>query len=467
MPDVAQRLPVFKEYVYAWVAREISRATRYYDAVFQWRPVPGDTGYLLSSIDCGTKGTAATPDDLPERARDSGSRIAVLVNGNFNTGADIQEDLQALREGLGPSGRVVLVAYNPYVAFLYRLADRLGLRSGPPCTTFLTRTDLTNVACLSGFEITRIRPTAYVPHPLLGLGTLANALLPAIPFLRWFALVNVVTMRPVARAPRCTSLSVVVPARNEKGNIADAVQRLPVFGVETELLFVEGHSGDGTWDEIERIVAQGGSRVSLRAFRQQGKGKADAVRLGFEKASGEVLTILDADLTMPPEKLGRFFDAYRTGCADFVNGTRLVYPMEDDAMRFLNRIGNVFFAKALSFVLDTPLADSLCGTKLLARHDYDRIRRWNEDFGAFDPFGDFELLFPASVLGLRIVDVPIRYSARTYGSTNIHRFRHGWLLLRMTLIGLFRIRMGTPPRRSPRRLPSEERDAHGSRSGPA
>lgn len=446
MPDVAERLPVWKEYVYAWVAREISRATRYYDAVFQWRPVPGDPGYLLSSIDCGTKGTARAPDDLPAWARDPRSRIAVLVNGNFNTGADIQDDLQALRPGIGPSGRVVIVAYNPYVAFLYRLADRLGLRNGPPCTTFLTRTDLTNLARLSGYEITRIRPSGFVPLPLLGLGTLANALLPAIPFLRWFALVNIVTMRPVAGVPRSPSLSIVVPARNEKGNIADAVRRLPDFGVETELLFVEGHSGDGTWDEIERIVAQGGGRASIRALRQQGKGKADAVRLGFEKASGEVLTILDADLTMPPEKLGRFFDAYRTGCADFVNGTRLVYPMEDDAMRSLNRIGNVFFAKALSFVLDTPLADSLCGTKLLARHDYDRIRRWNEDFGTFDPFGDFELLFPAAVLGLRIVDVPIRYSARIYGSTNIHRFRHGWLLLRMTLIGLFRIRMGTSPR---------------------
>src|SRR4030095_10294399 len=158
-----------------------------------------------------------------------------------------------------------------------------------------------------------------------------------------------------------------------------------------------------------------------KAFQQTGKGKADAVRLGFRNASGDVLTILDADLTMPPELLGRFFDAYCSGYADFVNGTRLVYPMEGEAMRPINWLGNVFFAKALSSVLQSRVGDSLCGTKLLARHDYERLERWPNDFGDLDPFGDFELLFPAAVLGLGIIDIPIRYRTRTYGSTNIHR----------------------------------------------
>jgi hypothetical protein len=151
---------------------------------------------------------------------------------------------------------------------------------------------------------------------------------------------------------------------------------------------------------------------------------------------------LDADLTMPPELLGRFYEAYCQGLADFVNGTRLVYPMEGEAMRPLNHLGNIFFAKALSSVLGTRLGDSLCGTKLLAQHDYQRMVAWRKDFGDFDPFGDFELLFPASALALGVVDIPIRYAARVYGTTNIHRFRHGLMLLRMTLIGLFRIRMG-------------------------
>jgi hypothetical protein len=155
-----------------------------------------------------------------------------------------------------------------------------------------------------------------------------------------------------------------------------------------------------------------------------------------------VLMVLDADLTMPPELLGRFYDAYCQGLADFVNGSRLLYPMEGGAMRFLNHLGNVFFAKALSFVLGNRLSDSLCGTKLVARHDYARFVAWRRDFGDFDPFGDYELLFPASIFALGIVDVPIRYCARTYGATNISRFRHGWMLLKMTLVGLFRVRVG-------------------------
>lgn len=242
------------------------------------------------------------------------------------------------------------------------------------------------------------------------------------------------------------SITVVIPARNEKGNIENALKRMPQFKGDLEIIFVEGHSNDGTWEEIQRVVRQYGDKFNLKALRQTGKGKSDAVRLGFAHATCDLLTILDADLTMPPELLGRFYNAYNSGLADFVNGTRLVYPMEGEAMRPLNRLGNIFFAKALSWVLGVRLGDSLCGTKLLARHDYARMIAWRGDFGDVDPFGDFELLFPAATLALGIVDIPVRYRARTYGSTNISRFRHGFILLKMTLIGFFKIRLGKPIR---------------------
>jgi glycosyltransferase involved in cell wall biosynthesis len=213
------------------------------------------------------------------------------------------------------------------------------------------------------------------------------------------------------------------------------------LGCRVEIIFVEGHSSDGTWEEIQRIVSQYKDRFLIKAFQQTGQGKADAVRLGFSHASEFLLTILDADLTMPPEMLGRFYRAYCEGHGDFINGSRLVYPMEGKAMRFLNRLGNIFFAKVLSWVLDVRLGDSLCGTKLMARHDYERMRAWRRDFGDFDPFGDFELLFPAATLGLGTIDVPVRYLERIYGETNIRRFTHGLQLLRMSAIGLLRIKV--------------------------
>jgi hypothetical protein len=428
------------------IAGQLSRFTRYYDAVVQFAPLPNDDGSLLKHVECATKATASRIDDVPAADISAGARTAVLLNGNLNHDLDIEGTLANLKSRLTRLSRVVVVMYNPYFRGVFWLATRLGLRTGPLPTTFVTRDALSALAALSGYEIVQIKPVGYVPFSLLGLGDLINRALPAVPLVRWLGAAAVVVLRPVMPSGPA-SLTIVIPCRNEKGNIEAALTRLPALPAPVEVIFVEGHSTDGTWEEVQRVIGVHGQRLTLSAYRQTGKGKSDAVRLGFSKASHDLVTILDADLTMPPEMLPRFYNAYCAGLADFVNGTRLVYPMEGEAMRFLNRLGNVFFAKALSFVLDTHLNDSLCGTKLLRRDDYARMVRWRHDFGDVDPFGDFELLFPAAILGLGIIDVPVYYRARSYGATNIHRFRHGFMLLRMTLIGLLRVKCGAGPRR--------------------
>jgi hypothetical protein len=435
----------FKQWTYACIAREISRLTRYADRVVQLDPSPGDAGILRDCIEAPEKG-ARSSGDVAGAPLVSGSGCSVfLFNGNFNTSTDIQGLLQTTRGQMRRSDRVVAVLYNAYLAWLFRIADRMGWRDGPRCTTFITRTDLLQLARLSGFEVVRLRPVAYVPWHFFGLGILINALMPAVPGFRWLSLVGVAILRPIddgsAERP---SLTIVIPARNERGNIESALQRLPEFGAPTEVIFVENNSTDGTWEEIQRVLPAWTGRpgLSVRAFRETARGKANAVRVGFSKASGDVLVILDADLTMPPELLPRFYDAYCGGLGDFVNGTRLVYPMEGEAMRPLNWMGNVFFAKALSWILEVRLADTLCGTKLLSRRDYERCVNWRRDFGDFDPFGDFELLFPAAVLGLGVIELPVAYRSRTYGSTNIRRFRDGMELFRMAVTGLVRVRFG-------------------------
>jgi hypothetical protein len=381
---------------------------------------------------------------LPDLSQEAELRTAIILNGTFNYNHDIEGLLSDVKPRMARTSRLIAIVYNPYLSWLYRLANRIGIRQGDYPRTFLTEKDLRNLARLSGFELIGLRPAVYFPWKLLGLGSLVNRVMPAIPLLKWTSLVSVAVLRPiVAEVPgRLPSLTIVIPARNEKGNIENALLRMPDLGTRLEIIFVEGHSKDGTWDEIQRVMERYSSRFTIKAYRQTGKGKADAVRLGFANATSDLLTILDADLTMPPELLGRFFQAYCRGHADFVNGTRLLYPMEGEAMRFLNLLGNVFFAKSLSSALGTDLGDSLCGTKLVTRHDYARMMRWRKDFGDFDPFGDFELLFPAAILGLGLIDIPIRYRARTYGTTNINRFRHGLMLFKMTAIGFFRIKLG-------------------------
>lgn len=426
------------------LAGQVSRLTRYFDAATQLSPLPNDDGSLLRQVDCPRKTVATRLEDIATPA--GGERTAVLLNGNLNHDLDIEATLTAIKPRLTRLSRVLVVLYNPYFRGIFWLANQLGLRSGTIPSTFLTRESMAALARLSGYEIVQVKPAGYSPFQMLGLGDAINWAMPMVPLLRWLGFAAVVVLRPTAAVTSPPSLTIVIPCRNEKGNIEAALQRLPTFPAPVEVIYVEGHSSDGTWEEVQRVVGEYGSRLKLSAYQQTGQGKSDAVRLGFSKASHELVTILDADLTMPPEMLPRFYNAYCSGLADFVNGTRLVYPMEGEAMRFLNRLGNEFFAAALSYVLDSRLNDSLCGTKLLRRDDYARMVRWRGDFGDVDPFGDFELLFPASILGLGIIDVPVYYRARSYGSTQIHRFRHGLMLLRMTLIGLFRVKAGAGPR---------------------
>ncbi|MGE5608533.1 MAG: glycosyltransferase family 2 protein, partial [Bacillota bacterium] len=257
---------------------------------------------------------------------------------------------------------------------------------------------------------------------------------------RWAALTNfiIARLKPAEPDPPCT-VSVVVPARNEAGNIPELIRRIPEMGAGTEILFVEGNSTDNTFAAIQDAV-QANPHRRCQVLQQTGRGKGDAVRLGFAHATGDVLMILDADMTVAPETLPRFYEAIRSGKSEFANGVRLVYPMENRAMRFLNLVGNKGFSLAFSWLMGQPIKDTLCGTKVLRKSDYQLIAANRDYFGDFDPFGDFDLLFGAARLNLKITDIAIRYRERTYGTTNIHRWKHGWLLLKMVAFGSRRLK---------------------------
>ncbi|MGD9289359.1 MAG: glycosyltransferase family 2 protein [Desulfobacterales bacterium] len=429
--------------VYQLICDKISAIVRFSDEVRYYGTKEGGDDMLGPMIAKATPSFATVDlsDGFSELQPSSAAMCMHVFNGIFNSNLDIQNLLMTLKKRLCRRDRVVVVLYNPYLRWLYRLLDRLGIRQGPAAHTFITETDLQNFAKISGFQVVTTRYACGFCFNLFGIGRVLDRIIRLIPGFRNISLVYIAVLRPIIAESEKPGLSVIVPARNERGNISNAIQRLSDrLDCPLEIIFVEGHSTDNTWDEIQRVVSEYKGPFSLRTLRQTGKGKMDASRLGLLESKYEILTILDADLTMPPEMLGRFYAAYCEGHADFVNGSRLVYPMEGDAMRFLNRLGNIFFAKAVSYVLGVRLGDTLCGTKLFCKADYKRFCEWRSEFGDFDPFGDFELLFPAAILGLGIVDIPIAYRDRTYGSTNISRFRHGLMLLKMVAIGFFRIK---------------------------
>jgi glycosyltransferase involved in cell wall biosynthesis len=324
------------------------------------------------------------------------------------------------------------------------MAARLNLANQSLNQNWLTLADLDNMLALGGFEVVRQWQEVLFPPALPLIAPFCNRYLVKLWPLRHLALTNFIVARlgpeagTQARNPE-PLVSVIVPARNEAGNIENVVRRVPEMGAGTEIVFVEGHSRDDTYAAIEAAIARHPER-RMRLLRQSGAGKGDAVRLGFAEAKGGVLMILDADLTVAPEDLPRFYRALRSGRGEFINGVRFVYPMEKQAMRFLNFLGNKFFSIAFSWLLGQNVKDTLCGTKVLSRADYDTIAANRAYFGDFDPFGDFDLIFGAAKLDLKIVDMPVRYHERIYGQTNIQRWSHGMLLLRMFAFALRRLK---------------------------
>ena len=355
---------------------------------------------------------------------------------------DVQRSFEQLNRVCHTRTRVIITYYNYLWEGVLRAGERLGMKRPQPDQNWLALGDLQNLLSLAGFQTVSMGYKVLLPVRIPLLSSLCNRVLANLPLLRKLCLVEVIIARPapVAVPENTLSCSVVVPARNERGNIEDAVRRIPEMGRHTEIIFVEGNSRDGTAEEIERVIASHPERTVKLVRQGSGVGKGDAVRKGFAAATGDVLMILDADLTVPPEELPKFLKTLASGSGEYVHGSRLVYPMEKQAMRFLNTLGNKFFSLAFTWLLDQRLKDTLCGTKVLYRRDYERIAAGRSYFGDFDPFGDFDLIFGAAKLDLKIVEIPIRYRERTYGTTQISRFRHGWLLLRMCLFALRRIK---------------------------
>ncbi len=345
---------------------------------------------------------------------------------------DIRLVLERLRSACHAQTRIIIHWYSLLWQPLLALAERTGLKYPLPILNWTTKEDLANLLYLADFETLQTRHHILLPKRIPLLTRFANRFLAPLPLIRQFALTNWVVARPM-RLPAehsTPSVSVICPCRNEAGNIQQIVDRLPNMGSHTELIFVEGHSRDNTLEECRRVAAST-SEKDIKVLVQEGRGKGDAVRLGFAQATGDILMILDADISVAPEDLVDFYAALLNGKGDFINGCRLVYAMDTKAMRFLNLWGNKFFALLLSKLMGQPVKDSLCGTKVLWRKTYLEIAAGRSYFGEIDPFGDFDLLFGAAKLNLKITDIPVRYRQRVYGSTNINRFADGSLLLRM------------------------------------
>jgi ubiquinone/menaquinone biosynthesis C-methylase UbiE len=362
------------------------------------------------------------------------------VLGNLT---NIQRVMERLQQICHPQTKVIISFHNFLWEPILHIAECIGQRRPQAPQSWLSMNDVINLLNITGYQPVKIGRRFLLPKYIPIVSNFINRYLSPLPIVNHLSLTNYIVARQ-QMTRRYTAndytVSVIIPARNEAGNIAAAIDRLPQLGKHTEVIFVEGHSQDNTWEQIQTVEREYRGDFKIQAFQQSGKGKGDAVRLGFERATGDILIILDADLTVQPEELVNFVGAIVNGSGEFINGSRLVYPYSPAAMPWLNTLANKFFALVFSFLLGQNIKDTLCGTKVLWRDDYLRIVANRSYFGDFDPFGDFDLLFGAAKLNLHIVEVPVRYQPRTYGASNIAHVREGLILIKMCLYAAQKIK---------------------------
>ncbi|MCF2489341.1 bifunctional class I SAM-dependent methyltransferase/glycosyltransferase family 2 protein [Dyadobacter sp. CY347] len=367
----------------------------------------------------------------------------VVISDTIGSFRDVQMVFEEIHKAFTPQTRLIITSTNFIWRPILNLAEKLSLKMPQKRQNWLDISDIVSLLNLSDFELIGHDKKMIFPKYIPLLSAFLNRYVANLPLINALGLITCLVARSnrVALKPASEmSVSVIIPARNEKGNIEALIQRTPTMGRHTELIFIEGNSTDQTWEEIQRLGAQYKEHRDIQWAQQAGKGKGDAVRKGYSMATGDILMILDADMTVAPEELPKFFNAIASGKGEYINGSRLVYPMEKQAMRFLNLLGNKFFSLAFSWLLGQNLKDTLCGTKVISRENYLKLAANRSYFGDFDPFGDFDLIFGSAKLNLKFVEIPIRYRARTYGETNISRFKHGWLLLRMTAFAVKKIK---------------------------
>ncbi len=375
----------------------------------------------------------------PENLKEKFDYIVISdVVGYVGDVEDLFRKLHALSEC---HTRIIITQYNQLWEPLLEFGSRIGIRIKSPLQNWLSSRDIENLLHLAGFETIKTGNKLLLPKYIPLLSALANKFLVNIFPFNKLGLINFLVARPLLKPGLdIPSVSMVIAAKNEAGMIKKIVEKLPTLGNKTELVFVEGHSTDNTREVIKTVIAEYKGDKILKFAPQDGKGKGDAVRKGLDLATGDILMIYDADMTVPPEEIPKFYNAIVENKGEFINGSRLVYPMEKQSMRAANYIGNKFFSLTFSWLLGQRIKDTLCGTKVLWRKDYADIKANRHFFGDFDPFSDFDLLFGAAKLNRKIVDMPVHYRERTYGTTNIQRWKHGWLLLKMVLFAMRKIK---------------------------
>lgn len=336
---------------------------------------------------------------------------------------DVVDVFTSLRRFCHPTTRIILTTISPWWEPILSLMEKLSAKMPEGPHNFIEKRILGNMIEMVGFSVSYSGYLLLFPKWIPILSYIMNSIGVRIWGLNRLSAVQYMIIQPEFKKTFDLGLgcSVIIPCHNEEDNIESAVRRIPSMGKETEIIVVNDGSTDGTAEKV-RALQKEISNLKLVDYSPN-RGKGQAVKQGFDAATQEVIMILDADVSTPPEELPRFFEPLNRGVCQFVNGTRMVYPMEEQAMRTVNLFFNKMFGYMMSFITQQTLTDTLCGTKALYRSDYKRMQ-WG-----IDRWGDFDLLFGAAKMGSKIMEVPVHYLTRQSGESKMKSLKHGIHLL--------------------------------------
>mgnify|MGYP002843088918 FL=1 len=355
----------------------------------------------------------------------------IILTDLFEVSTDILELLSMVNKLLGKDGVIVICSINQKWNRILNLFERLNLKDENQKRLFINSNIVLNIAKVTGLEFVTQRNKQIFPFKMLGLGSLINNILEILffPFSFGIRIYSILNQQEKFNEEKKYSKSIIIPAKNEEKNLKPLLNQIPELEEDHEIILAIGDSEDKTYEVAKEIKEARCWPFEVKVIKQTGKGKANAVWEAVEEASKEVIIILDADISVNPETIVQFNSVIDTGKASFVNGTRLIYGMESGAMRIVNNLGNRIFQYIVSIIIGQKITDSLCGTKVFFRKDFNKIKLWKELVQMKDPFGDFDMIFTAGYFGLKILEIPVRYQARVYGVTQIKRFRDGYKLI--------------------------------------
>lgn len=353
----------------------------------------------------------------------------IIFYESLNYEGDLYSIFRKLKKIIHRDSKVFVIEINPFILFLLKILSRVGLLVPDFKRNMLHLSDLENLVNIFGFDIVDKGYRFAVPFKIFGLGDVINSILPRVSLLRNFCFGQYIVFRlhPLEAGKQNLSCSVVVPCHNEEGNIADCIARIPNFGAWREIIVVDDGSTDRTKDMVKKIM-RGRSDIRLISY-EKNCGKGYAVNIGWQEAKGDVFMMLDCDSTTPPEELALFHEAMEYG-AEFVNGTRVIYPREKNSIPFFNRLGVTFFAHLISWITQKRISDTFCGTKVFLK------KYWNcfqiKEF----LWGDWDLFFTAARYRMKMLELPVHYKTRKHGVTKMRPVKHGIILLLKSVEGL-------------------------------